>query len=105
MPHRERLRTARVTVFDEGLLNIAQNVVPQLRLRKISDAQMRIAAKLRRNLVNSLKEMQQNQEQYGFGPLQLKALGILIEKTRKAKSEADLLTVWRNTCFLKNAKK
>ena len=106
MPHRERLRNTRVNVFDSGLLNIAQKIIPALRLRKLSDAQkIKLAAKMRRNLVGSLNEMKENQEQYGFGPNQLKVLDILIEKTRKAKSEQDLIHVWRKTCFLKNRRK
>jgi DNA-binding winged helix-turn-helix (wHTH) protein len=64
-----------------------------------------MAAGIRRNLVKSLEEMQKNQEQYGFGPTQLNVLGILLKKTRRAKSEKDLFDVWRKTCYLKNAKK
>ena len=106
MPHRERLRNIRVNMFDNGLRNVAQSVIPGLRLRKISNMKkMKEAAKIRRNLVESLKEMKENQEQYGFGPIQLKVLDILTKQTRKAKSEEDLIDVWRKTRFLKNGKK
>lgn len=106
MPHREILRNLRVRIFDDILFHTAQEIIPALRLKKITNAQkIKEAAKFRRNLTKSLEEMRAHQEQYEFGPIQLKVLDTLIAKARKAKSEKDLMDIWRNTCFLKNGKR
>jgi hypothetical protein len=105
MPHKIALRQSRMESFEESTLATISRI-NRIRVSKLSTAKkLRQAAKLKKGLVMSLQEMKINKEGYGFGPFQLKVLDTLIEQTKKAKSEDDLLSVWRTTCLLKNDSK
>jgi hypothetical protein len=105
MPHKQELRHIRVTAFDDAALR-SMETIGAIRTSKMPlPKKLRAAVKLRRTLVDSLKEMKTNKDHYDFGQTQLKVLDILLSKARTAKKEEDLFDIWRMTCYLKLEKK
>ena len=102
MPHKRALRTLRMEAFEDATTSAIKRI-PHIRASDYSLAKkLKWGAQLRRDLVKSLQEIKTHQDQYGFGPVQLKVLDTLIEKAKRAKNEEDLNYIWRNTCFLKD---